>query len=282
MTDYQQAREALGARLRGLRFTAAGGQITGTQLAARLGWPVSKVSKLEHGRQTATQRDLRAWVDATGQPEAYGELVGRLAGFETHIRSWRRQLAAGQSPVQENWATETARSRVIRVWEESTVTGLLQTADYARAVLTRYAQLHGSTTDTEEAVRVRMRRQDWLYTSGHRLRVVMWEAALRVLVCPPSVLVAQLDRLAGAIGMDTVELGIIPLSAPVKIPPGNSFCILDDRVVSAEDWHAELWLDDADNIALYAKVWKTLSESAVYGTDAHNVINAARRALRPH
>jgi hypothetical protein len=36
---------------------------------------------------------------------------------------------------------------------------------------------------------------------------------------------------------------------------------------------------DAENVALYAKVWRTLRESAVYGADAHNVINAARRAL---
>lgn len=49
----------------------------------------------------------------------------------------------------------------------------------------------------------------------------------------------------------------------------------------AEDWHAEMWLDDADNIALYAKVWRTLRESAVYGAVAHNVVNAARRALNP-
>jgi hypothetical protein len=38
---------------------------------------------------------------------------------------------------------------------------------------------------------------------------------------------------------------------------------------------------DAENVALYAKVWGTLRESAVYGADAHNVINAARRALEP-
>lgn len=42
-----------------------------------------------------------------------------------------------------------------------------------------------------------------------------------------------------------------------------------------------MWLDDADNIALYAKVWRTLCESAVYGSDAHNVINAATRASKP-
>lgn len=279
MTDYQQAREALGIRLRGMRLTAPGGRITGTQLAAQLGWPVSKISKLEHGRQTATQTDLKAWAGATGQPEVYSELISQLAGFEAHIRTWRRQLAKGQRPVQENWAAETARSRVICAWEESTIPGLLQTADYARAILTRYAQLHGSTADTEEAVRVRMRRQDWLYTSGHQLRVVVWEAALRTLICPASVLTAQLGRLGGAIGMDTVELGIIPFSASVKIPPANSFCILDDRVVSTEDWHAELWLDDTDSIALYLRTWKTLRESAVYGADAQNVINAAMRAL---
>ncbi|MFB7507889.1 Scr1 family TA system antitoxin-like transcriptional regulator, partial [Streptomyces broussonetiae] len=120
-----------------------------------------------------------------------------------------------------------------------------------------------------------------LYRSGRKLHVLMWEAALRSLICPPSVLAAQLDRLTGVIGMDTVELGIIPFTASVKIVPANGFWVLDDRLVVAEDWHAELWLDDADNIALYSKVWKTLRESAVYGGDAHNVINAARRALNP-
>ncbi|GAA3004651.1 hypothetical protein Sfulv_47320 [Streptomyces fulvorobeus] len=42
-----------------------------------------------------------------------------------------------------------------------------------------------------------------------------------------------------------------------------------------------MWLEDADNVALYSKVWRTLRESAVYGADAHNVITSARRALNP-
>jgi hypothetical protein len=42
-----------------------------------------------------------------------------------------------------------------------------------------------------------------------------------------------------------------------------------------------LWIDDADSIATYLRVWKTLQESAAYGHDAQNVINAARRALNP-
>jgi transcriptional regulator with XRE-family HTH domain len=278
-TDYQQARAALGARLRELRFSCPGGRLTGQQLAQRLGWPGSKVSKLENGKQTATPEDLRAWADATEQPDVYPELAARLAGFESHIRSWRRALANGFKPLHESLSKEIERTSEIWVWEESVVAGLMQTPEYARHVIRRYAELLGSASDIEDAVRARVQRQEWLYRSGRTLHVLMWEAALRSLICPPSVLGAQLDRLTGMIGMDTVELGIIPFTASVKIVPANGFWVLDDRLVVAEDWHAELWLDDADNVSLYTKVWKTLRESAVYGADAHNVINAARRSL---
>lgn len=281
-TDYQQARAALGARLRELRFSCPGGRLTGQQLARRLGWQGSKVSKLENGRQTATPEDLRAWADATEQPGACAELAARLAGFESHIRSWRRALANGFKPLHEGLSAEIERTTEMWVWEESVIAGLLQTPEYARHVIQRYAELLGGPGDIEDAVRSRVQRQEWLYRPGHKLHVLMWEAALRSLICPPSVLAAQLDRLTGVIGMDTVELGIIPFTASVKIVPANGFWVLDDRLVVAEDWHAEMWLDNADNVTLYMKVWKTLRESAVYGADAHNVINSARRALNPH
>ncbi|MFG2650127.1 helix-turn-helix domain-containing protein [Streptomyces sp. NPDC048436] len=278
-TDYQHARLALGARLRELRFSCPGGRLTGQQLAQRLGWQGSKVSKLENGRQTATPEDLRAWADATEQPGVYPELAAQLAGFEFHIRSWRRTLANGFKPLHEGLSAEIDRTSEMWIWEESVIPGLMQTPEYARHVIQRYSELLGGASDIEDAVRSRVRRQEWLYRPGRKLHVLMWEAALRSLICPPSVLAAQLDRLAGMIGMDTVELGVIPFTAPVKIVPANGFWVLDDRLVVAEDWHAEMWLDDADNITLYSKVWNTLRESAVYGADAHNAISSARRAL---
>ncbi|MFJ5641784.1 helix-turn-helix domain-containing protein [Streptomyces sp. NPDC093223] len=280
-TDYQQAREALGVRLRELRMSALGGRLTGQQLADAYGWNKSKVSKLENGRQTPTTDDLRKWADATGQPEAYDELLARLRGFESHIRSWRRQLASGHKPVQDTHLGAHADASVFRGWESSMIFGILQTPDYARSVFTRYAELQRSPRDTEEAVRSRMKRQEALYDSSKRFHLILWEAALRALICPPSVLLAQLDRLSGAIGLDTVELGIIPLSASLKIPPATAFWLYDDRQVVTETWHAELWLDDADSVALYLRTWRTLRESAVHGADAHHLIDAARRALDP-
>ncbi|MFD5058271.1 helix-turn-helix domain-containing protein [Streptomyces sp. NPDC058394] len=273
-TDFQQARASLGARLRELRA-----EITGRDLATRLGWTQSKVSKLETGRQTATAADLKAWADATGHPTAADELQARLQGLESHSRSWRRQLRAGHRPVQDALTVEYERSTELRAWEGSMIVGLLQTPDYARAIFTRYAELHRSPRDIEDAVRARMRRQDMLYQQGRTFHIVMWEAALYSGVCPPTVLSAQLDRLVGVIGLDTVRLGIVPLGAQVAIPPGPGFWLYDERLTIVEDWHAELWLDDPDSLTVYRRVWDALADSAVYGASAHRLLARARAHL---
>jgi transcriptional regulator with XRE-family HTH domain len=268
-------------RLRELRLSSPGGRLTGTQLAERHGWHKSKVSRLENGRQTPTPDDLQLWAAATGQPEAYDELLARLRGFESHIRSWRRQLASGHKAVQDTHLAAHADASLFRGWESSMIFGILQTPDYARSIFTRYADLQRSPRDTEDAVRSRMQRQELLYDSTKRFHLVLWEAALHALVCPPSVLAAQLDRLAGVVGLDTVELGIIPLSASLKLPPATAFWLYDDHQVIVENWHAELWIDDETSVDTYLRTWKTLRESAVYGLDAQNVIHRARRSLNP-
>uniref|UniRef100_A0AAU1I313 Helix-turn-helix transcriptional regulator n=1 Tax=Streptomyces sp. NBC_00180 TaxID=2903632 RepID=A0AAU1I313_9ACTN len=270
-TDFQQGREALGRRLRELR-----GPRTQRDLAALLGWPQAKVSKLETGRQTAVAEDVMAWAKATGHPAATEELVARLLGLETHSRSWRRQLRAGHRPVQDVLTIEYERSSVLRAWEGAMIVGMLQTADYARAVFTRYAELHQAPKDIDEAVRSRMRRQQLVFEPGRQFHIVMWEAALHADVAPPEVLAAQIDRLGTVIGLDTITLGIVPFGARLAIPPANGFWLYDDRLAIVEDWHAELWIDDRDSVALYQRVWDTLHASAVYGTPVRRILARAR------
>ncbi|MFB6567379.1 helix-turn-helix domain-containing protein [Streptomyces noursei] len=275
-TDFQQARKALGARLLELRTEA---RLTGRQLAQRCGWPHSKISKLENGQQTASADDLAAWARETGQPEVTAELQGRLRGLESTYRSWRRQLAAGHRTVQDTIGAQHKATSVFQGFTGSVIPGIFQTADYARSILTRYAELHGVRRDIEDGVRSRMRRQEGLYSAGKRYRVIVWEAALHVKICPPDVLAGQLDRLLSVSGLDTVELGIIPLTAAVQIATGDDFWIHDQRLVIAETWHAEMWLDSPDDVALYLKVWDALNEAAVYGPPAQRLIARARARL---
>ncbi|WP_329166310.1 Scr1 family TA system antitoxin-like transcriptional regulator [Streptomyces sp. NBC_01267] len=156
-TDYQQARAALGARLRELR-TEAG--LTVRALAAACQWPPSKVSKLENGRQTATPGDLDVWAAGVNRPEAAAELKGRLSGLESRYRSWHRQLAGGHRAVQDAIGAQHQRTTVLRGISASVIPGIFQTPEYARSVLSRYADLHGVVRDIEDGVASRMRRQE--------------------------------------------------------------------------------------------------------------------------
>ncbi|MFF9571239.1 helix-turn-helix domain-containing protein [Streptomyces sp. NPDC014685] len=273
-TDYQRARESLGVRLRELR-TEAG--LTGRQLAEHCHWPHSKVSKLENGRQTAAPEDLDEWARGCGTPEEAEDLRRRLRGLETHVQSLRRRLAAGHGPIQEQSVVEYRETRVVRAYEATVIPGLFQTPDYARALLIHNAEIHQTPRDTEVAVRARMRRQETLYERGKHHRVILWEGALHALPCAPEILAAQLDRLAGLIGLDTVSLGIIPLGASMSLTPKHGFWIFDERLVRVETISTELRLDDPADIALYGRVWDRLNDAAVHGSEAHRVLARARR-----
>ncbi|MEU3567208.1 helix-turn-helix transcriptional regulator [Kitasatospora sp. NPDC036755] len=275
MSDFQRAREALGARLHRLRADAG---LTGREMASRLGWPHSKISKLENGRQTATTADLAAWAEATGRTDLSDALRSDLAGLETHYRSWRRRLAGGHQHVQREAGMEERSAHIVRAYEPTVVPGLLQTPDYARHVL-HAAALHQSPRDTDEALRERMRRQELLYESGRCFRFIVWEGALHARVCPPDMLRLQLDRLDGLIGLDTVSIAIIPFSATLPLSLRHGFWIHDRSFVTVETINASLHLDDQADVALYLRAWELYEQVTVTGTDARHVLAAARHAL---
>lgn len=274
--DFQSARIALGARLRELRAEAG---FDGKGIAAALGWQRSKVSRLENGKQTPSQSDLTQWAQAVGHPDLATELTGRLSGLETHYRSWRRQLAGGRAARQELAIVETAATQVIRGVEVARIPGLFQTPEYARHTFRSNAEFRQMPRDIEEAVRARARRQEALYEPGRRFRFLVWEAALYVVTCPYEVMAEQLDRLSGLIGLDTIELGIIPFGAQLKRSPAHGFWIYDQRLVIVETINAELWLDDEDSLSLYTRAWEWLSEGAVYGPQARRLISRAKASM---
>lgn len=267
----------LGARLRELRAETG---LTARQFAARCGWSAhSKVSKLETGRQTATVADLEDWAAAARRPELAADLAIQLRGLETQHQSVQREIAAGYAPLQEATHLRHQQTAAVRGYEATVIPGILQTADYARAVLTMAGELHGGTADVEQAVRARLRRQDVLYEAGRRYQVLIWEAVLHELVCPAEAMAAQLDRLIGLLGLDTLALGIVPLGARLGSTLKHGFWIFDDQRVTVETVHASLWVDDPEHIALYGRAWSTLERSAVYRAEAHRLIARARAAL---
>jgi transcriptional regulator with XRE-family HTH domain len=275
-TDFQQARVVLGVRLLELR-TEAG--LSGRALAALLGWPQSKVSKLETGKQTPTAADMDAWATATGHPDDAAELKGRLLGLETTYRSWKRQLAGGHRAVQEANIIQERQAQSIRLFEPAIIPGIFQTSEYARNVLTDVSERLGSPRDIEAGVRARMKRQDTLYQPNHHFHALVWEAALLTVRCSVGGMIAQLERLIGLMDLSSVTLGVIPLGVRTKFSPKHGFWIIDDALVVADTWNAEMWLDTSDELSLYTKIWTVLDEAAVYGRPAQRLIARAKSMI---
>ena len=285
-TDARGVRIALGARLRELR-SAAG--LTGQQLADRLGWSQSKISKLETGRQTATEADLRAWARGTGRPEAADALLELLDRVPLPSQQPRRRDVPS-TPGPEALHAEYHRSTVLHGWDGATVVGMLQTAEYARHLWAGRAELHGpaeaapgagtaAPLDVEAAVRATLRQQEALYLPDKHFHILLWEAALHARVCPAPVLAAQLDRLEAIVGLDTVSLGIVPLEAGLRVAPVPGFWVHDDRLVVAGEWPTRQWLTDRREISRHLEIWRALAASARHGAQARELLARARRAL---
>ncbi|WP_406511989.1 hypothetical protein OG851_13155 [Streptomyces sp. NBC_00161] len=81
--------------------------------------------------------------------------------------------------------------------------------------------------------------------------------------------------------MRTVELGIVPLGAPLPLTPKLGFWIFDEQRVIVETINTELSYDSADDLALYGRVWDGLNSAAVYGPPAHRLVARARRTVAP-
>jgi transcriptional regulator with XRE-family HTH domain len=276
-TNVAQAREALGAHLRQLRRDA---DMTGRELAAACGWLPSKISKIENGKQLPSPNDIRTWAQATGHPEAQAPLRAELAALESFFRDWRRQLKAGMRFRQAEALGLEADTRHLFVWEPNYIPGLLQTAEYARIRLTQGARLFNAPDDVDEAVAIRMNRQQVLHLPTKRFDFLIAEGALKDgNAAPPEIMAGQLDRLMVTTTHTTVRLGVVPTGTVWPFHADNGFWLYDADAVIIETLTAELRLTHAEEIAVYARVHAALAEVAAYGTAARALITRAIEAL---
>ena len=275
--EAQQAREALGSRLRELRKDAG---LTGRALATLTGWQLSKISKIEHGKQTATEADVRLWCQHCHGEEALPDLVAAVRGIESLWMEWRRALRAGTRQRQRRSLDLYEGTRTFRAYNPNVIWGTLQTAEYAEAILRQLVDyLDDVPDDIQGGVEARMERQQFLYRGDRRFNVILGEQALYTAIGGPGVMRGQLDRLLAVMSLPRLSLGIIPRRAAYEIWPGNMFIMFDDRMVMLETYSAELTVTESREIALYGKAFAMLQRSAVYGESARKLIAGALTEL---
>jgi transcriptional regulator with XRE-family HTH domain len=271
-TTVDQARVALGIRLRDIRRDAG---LSSAQLAAATGWRPPKISKIEHGRQTPTENDLSLWCAACHAMDDLPDLIATVRSIETQFAEWRRILRTGTKRRQQASAKVYERARLFRIWEPAVVPGLLQTMDYATAVLSVTVDFLQLPDDAEQGAAVRLERQRVLAHEDRRFHIIMGEQTLHTNVGGPEIMTDQLRHLLDLLRFPHLRLGVVPLDAPYRVPLHSGFWILDEALVQFDTYTAELSLIRPDEVATYARAFERLAALALYGTQARATITAA-------
>lgn len=271
-SSLHQARQALGFRLRDLRRDAG---LTGQQLADLAGWRhSSKVSKIEYGKQTPSEDDIRAWCRHTGADQQIADLIATARNIEAMYTEWRRTLGTGTKRRQNASRTLEGKTELMRWYEPVLVPGLLHTPAYAEAVMRRVIDFYDIPDDLDAGVAARMQRQQILYRGRCRFHFLLAHQTLQTTVGSNEVMIGQLDRLLTAMSLPRVEIGIIPGDAKYVVPT-NNFIMYDNKVVNVETVSAELTINQPREIALYAKTFTELAGQAATGNAARELITAA-------
>lgn len=275
-SSVRQAREALAQRLREIRIQAG---LSERAIARSAGWHESKSSRIEHAKTTPSADDIRAWCAACGAQSEIPDLLASLRVADTAYVEWRRIQAGGLRHLQQVLVPLYARTRLFRAYEAHVMPGFLQTREYAEALLGRISALHQAPDDSADAAAIRVERSRVLFEPGHEFTFLLEEPVLRYMVGDTAVMAAQLRHVTQVIAARSVRFGVIPLQSPRRVWPLEGFTIFDDESVQVELLSARVTVTQPREISLYVRAFGELSEMAVFGREARELVRSALAAF---
>ncbi|SBV26433.1 Helix-turn-helix domain-containing protein [Micromonospora krabiensis] len=258
-------RMLLGAQLRRLRESSGV-----TREGA--GWEIraseSKISRMELGRVGFKERDVADLLTLYGVSDAEERAVLLKLAQDANSPGWWHRYGDVLPTWFQSYLGLEAAAVLIRSYEVQFVPGLLQTPEYARAVVLLG---HGTASPAEISRRVdlRMRRQELLRRADPpQLWAVVDEAALRRPIGGAEVMRGQLTALIEATRSPNIRLQVIPFAAGGHAAAGGAFTILrfGDQdlpdIVYIEQLTSALYLDKRDDLDYYALAMERLCVEA--------------------
>ncbi|MEU2428178.1 MULTISPECIES: helix-turn-helix transcriptional regulator [unclassified Streptomyces] len=257
-------RRRLGQELRRLRELKG---MTAEEVAERLLVSQSKISRLENGRRSISQRDVR---DLCGVYEVEDHrVVDSLMQMAKDSRQQGWWHAFGDIPYSVYIGLETDAAS-LRVYEPQIVPGLLQTRTYAEALITG-ALPESPVSDVEKRVQVRLRRQERIQTPDNPLRLwaVVDEAALRRVVGNRQLMREQLEFLVEQSQLPHVTVQVLPFDMGAHPGITGHYAVLefpdasDSSVVYIEGVTSDLYLEKANDVHKYTVMYEHLRAQAL-------------------
>jgi hypothetical protein len=243
------------------------GDLRGAVVSRALGWSESKLSRIETARTGIRDADLDRLLAAIDAPADDRRRLRELARRGRDRVWWTPYRSSLTEPYDEYVALE-AEATLLCEWEAQVVPGLLQTDEYARAVIEAGAD-RAEDEVIETRVMLRMNRQTVLTREAPpRLCLVLDEAVLHRDVGGRAVMRRQMRRLLGACERPGIELQVLPFSAGVHGALAGSFLIVefaDERpaIVHSEGLTGGVFRTREAELAIYRKVFADLRDRSL-------------------
>ena len=271
-------RRRLGSELRWLRESRS---IKLEVVAGRLGVAPSGLLRIEAGKAPMRTAYLNTLLDLYGVDDADQR--------ETLLDMARAGHRKGRWPVRDGVLPTglgimvglEAEAASLRVYEAQVVYGLLQTEDYARAVMTAVRRRQ-TPAEIERLVGLRMQRQDVLHRPEPlELWVILDEAVLWQMAGPSPLGCQQLEHLDEVSQWPNVTLQVRRFSSGMHPALGGSFCIiefperLDPDAVYTEDVTGQAYIEERDReVRAWAEAFDLLRASALPPAESRSLVRS--------
>jgi transcriptional regulator with XRE-family HTH domain len=269
-------RRRLALELRRLREAA---RLTCEEVAEHLECSASKISRVETGRVSVSPRDVRDMLELYGVSGEQRESLVQLAR-DSRQKGWWHAYSDTMQPQMATYIGLESAASEIRIYEVSLIPGLLQTEDYARAVI-RAGMVNSPAEDVERRVALLMARQPAVVREDPpKIWAVLDEAALWRRVGGAGVMRLQLEHLLAQAALPNVAVQVIPFGGGAHPAMGRPFIILvfpervDTDVVYLEDLTSALYLEDIAEVDRYNVFFNHLRATALSFDDSAAVITS--------
>jgi transcriptional regulator with XRE-family HTH domain len=273
----------LAAELRRLREASG---LTGEEVASRLGWSASKVSRIETARSPATTGDLRSLLDLY---EVSGSLRERLTELcrTANQRGWWDAYAGTLGYGYSTFVALENDAESERFYGQMLVPGILQTSAYAEEVLSK-GVIVAPPGEIARRLQTRMTRQQRMLSKDPPLQIntVLDEGALRRQVGGPDVMADQISHLIEIANRPNVHLQILPFNAGAHIAMAGSFTLLHfpgpttSDIVYLENMADELFIENEAQTFYYSLAFERLSELSLGPKESVTLATQIAREIR--
>ncbi|WP_326583733.1 helix-turn-helix domain-containing protein [Streptomyces sp. NBC_00487] len=277
--DPSLNRRRLRVELRKARYTSG---LTKQQTADALDWSLSKIMRIEAGTVGVSVTDVRALMQQyeVTDPELVSELEEAARGSKGP--SWWAPWGNLVSQPFAQYLGYEGAATSIRIYNPIVLPGLVQTEDYATALLSPTTE----GTDVRRSVELRTARQERYLDSetGPRVEIVLDEAAVRRVIGGPRVMRRQLEHITTLSRRPQMGIRLLPFTVGAHFSTLSPFILLgfkdDDDLLYLEGPSGGLSnRDDLDLTVRYQECFADISDKAYDGDRMIEFLDTVKESL---